>query len=61
MRWNHFRNFEAMYLVNPESGTVIEVGMVYLQTGNESRAVGQRGIMYDRTRSGKIGPNFEVP
>ena len=56
MRWNRFRNFEATYLANPGIlGTAIEVGVVYLQTGNESGVVvgvALRVIEHDRVKSG---------
>ena len=34
------------------------IGVVYLQTGNGSRAVSRRSVTCDRTRSGKIGLIF---
>ena len=37
-------------------GTVMEVGVVYRQTGNESHPVSGRGAAYDRTLAGEIGP-----
>ena len=39
-------------------GTVIEVGVVYRQTGNASHPVNRRGATYDRTFAGEIGPIF---
>ena len=39
-------------------GTAIEVGVVYHQTGNESLLVYGRGVTYDRTLVGEIGPIF---
>ena len=37
-------------------GTVIEVGVVYSQTANESHPVSGRGTTHDRTLAGEIGP-----
>ena len=37
---------------------VIEVKVVYCQTGNESLPACGRGITYNRTLAGKIGPIF---
>ena len=37
-------------------GTVMEVGVVYCQTDNESHPVSGRGATYDRTLAGEIGP-----
>ena len=39
-------------------GTVVEVGVVYRQTGNESLLVCGRGITCNRTLAGEIGPIF---
>ena len=64
MRWNCFSNFEATYLATLGArelilGAAIEVGVHgYLQTGNESRAIGGHGVTCDQTPSGKIGLIF---
>ena len=39
---------------------LLEVGVVYHQTGNESLPVSGHGGTYDRTLAGEIRPNFEM-